>query len=149
MRPAVAALLVAVPLAAAADDLPRPVAAAIADVEAACGSAPATLDPFVIDRQDVNGDGVPDFILNVGGLRCGDEEVSQCGLMGCPKIVLASSKNGFVLVLDIYAHDLRFRALNGRPAASANDEGWNCGSVRRGPGRTTFLWDGTRFACAE
>ncbi|MBN4096879.1 MULTISPECIES: hypothetical protein [Methylobacterium] len=149
MRRALAALALAlppaVPLTAAADDLPPPVAASAARAEASCGSEPATLKPGFITRQDVNGDAVPDFILDFAAVQCGDDGSAACGTAGCEMQVFASTTDGFVDAFDAVAHDLRFRTVGGRPAVIVDMTGATCGRSGQDPCGAIAVWNGRTF----
>lgn len=134
--------------AAAAEDLPPPVATAVAAATDICKGRPSTLRPDFLKRQDVNGDGVPDFILNFGAVRCGDdgESAEACSAEGCAMQILASSNGTFVEVFDMEVHELAFRNLDGRPAILIDDHKPKCGEAAEPPCGPILYWNGTEFS---
>lgn len=131
---------------AAAKDLPPPVAAAVAAAKDICKSRTSTLEPDFLKRQDVNGDGVPDFILNLGAVRCDGESAEACGAEGCAMQIFASSNGTFVEVFDMEVHELEFRNLDGRPAILIDNHGPKCGEAGEAPCGPTLYWNGTEFS---
>ncbi|MET7247869.1 hypothetical protein ABZT49_31410 [Methylobacterium sp. EM32] len=99
-----------------------------------------------ISRQDVNRDGVPDFILDYGGFQCGSLASHYCGPAGCATVVYASKKrNGYVKVFSETVRDRHATTVNGRPALVAGLPGSACGLAPFEPCRKTLTWDGARF----
>ena len=134
--------------AAAPEELPPSIAAAVAAAEDICKPQTSTFRPGFLKRQDVNGDGVPDFILNLGSVRCGDDRQSAeaCGAEGCATQIFASSNGTFVEVFDMEVHELEFRNVDGRPAILIDDHGPKCGEAGEDPCGPILYWNGTEFS---
>jgi hypothetical protein len=88
--------------------LPQEVRLAIQDSVKQCG-AEVTLKWGFVVAEDVNGDGVDDYVLDYGKFVCGDIRSYFCGSGGCLTQVFVSIPNGkYVKVLDENVRDLRF-----------------------------------------
>ncbi|MCJ2060121.1 hypothetical protein MKL09_26770 [Methylobacterium sp. J-048] len=150
MRYTLAAVILAVAATASvAQDLPPPVAVAIAEAKKTCSPDPTTLKPGFIKRQDVNGDGVPDFILDYGRFQCGDNITYWCGSAGCTMQIFASSDGRFIKVLDENVQEVRFRKIGGRSAMLLGLHGSACGKAGVEPCGATLYWNGTKFSPAH
>lgn len=89
-------LLLLTMTAAAAQSLPAPVAAARNELFAECrgfGGRPSAAPEF-ITAEDLNGDGQPDYILSVTGLRCDGAASALCAGEACPLHVFLSGAGG-------------------------------------------------------
>ena len=102
--------------AASAEQLPRPVKAAIAESKTSCRTV--RFQPGFIARPDVNGDGRPDYVLDYTFARCDGDPRGFCGSLGCSTQVFASLPDGtYAKVVDETLRRLIFRRIDGRPAA--------------------------------
>ena len=102
--------------AATAEQLPRPVKAAIAESRTSCRTV--RFQPGFIARPDVNGDGRPDYVLDYTFAQCDGDPRGFCGSLGCSAQVFASLPDGtYAKVVDETLRRLRFRKIDGRPAA--------------------------------
>lgn len=125
---------------------PAAVEAAIAESRKACEPDKLELLPGFIKRQDVNGDGVPDYWLDYEEVRCGDAATFFCGTGGCVQQIIASMKDGtFKLVYDENAHRIRFAVRKGKPIMMLDLHGSACGKVGAAPCAKTRVWAGTTF----
>lgn len=141
-----AASLALASVGARAQSLPGVAQAALAEQKAACAPEKASLDKGFERRRDVNGDGVPDVILDYGRFRCGDSASFFCGTAGCTQQVFASLPGGgYAKVLDDNVRDLAFRTINGRPAMVLASHGSGCGKSGADNCRTTLFWNGRTF----
>lgn len=92
---AAAALCLAVP--ALAQDLPAPVLEQINAVNANCrefGGNPQPVSGFVT-AADLNGDGQPDYIVDLALQNCEGALSAFCGSAGCPVTVWLSGPSGY------------------------------------------------------
>ena len=91
-------------------------------------------------RQDINGDGVPDYILDYGSFICGESRTFFCGTGGCVTQVFASlPKGGWVKVLDENVEELSFARVKGKPAMILAVHGNACGKTGASACRQTFI----------
>jgi hypothetical protein len=127
--------------------LPQEVRLAIQDSVKQCG-AEVTLKWGFVVAEDVNGDGVDDYVLDYGKFVCGDIRSYFCGSGGCLTQVFVSIPNGkYVKVLDENVRDLRFAYdPEGRPEMLLDLHGSACGKVGAAPCSVTLLWNGHRFS---
>ena len=82
---------------AAAQPLPQPVAAQQAEWFAECrsfGGRPEA-GPEFVTREDLNGDGAPDYILSVNGMDCGGAASALCPGQACPLALFLSGPGGY------------------------------------------------------
>jgi hypothetical protein len=142
IAPAVLALSIST-ADAVAEVLPPAIAARIADDEKFC-DGPATLEHGFVSRQDVNADGISDYVLDYAHLKCGTMH-GYCGSGGCTHVVFASSKSGFVKVIDDLVGTIHFRKVKGRPAAILVRPGSACGKIQADACYETLIWNGSTF----
>lgn len=141
---AVSCLLAAT--AARSQGLPPVAQAALAEQKAVCAPEKVSLDRGFETRRDINGDGVPDIILDYGAFRCGDSVSFFCGTAGCTQQVFASLPGGgYVKVLDDNVRDIAFRTIKGRPAMVLAGHGSACGRSGAENCATTLFWNGRTF----
>ena len=131
-------------------DLPRQVQAEINTTVQDCKPRERVFGRGFVSRKDVNGDGIPDFILDYGAYKCGDQVAQFCGSAGCTTTVFASTgRGGYVKVLDENVRNLQFRTVNGKPAMVLDLHGSACGKAGAEPCRTTLTWNGSQFVAAR
>ena len=149
VRLAAAALALSCALAAPparAQGLPPVAQAALAEQKAVCAPETVSLDKGFETRRDINGDGVPDIILDYGAFRCGDSVSFFCGTAGCTQQVFASLPGGgYAKVLDDNVRELTFRTIKGRPAMVLSSHGSACGRSGAENCGTTLFWNGRTF----
>ncbi|TGD96775.1 hypothetical protein [Methylobacterium nonmethylotrophicum] len=127
-------------------DLPRQVQDEINTTVQDCRPRERVFGRGFVSRKDVNGDGIPDVILDYGAYKCGDQGAPFCGSAGCNTTVFASTgRGGYVKVLDENVRNLKFRTVNGRPAMVLNLHGSACGKAGAEPCPMTLTWNGARF----
>lgn len=80
--------------AARAQSLPPEVQAEIRKAAEACKPDKTALPKDFITRKDINGDGLPDFIVDYSDVQCKDNPRPFCGTLGCSVTVFASLSNG-------------------------------------------------------
>lgn len=132
-------------VAQATGDLPPEVRAEIAEIRKTCDKPPEIESGF-ITRRDVNGDGVPDYVLDLGKFTCNGME-TYCGSGGCSVEVFASLPDGrFVKALDELVQDVKFQTIRGRPAVLLSLQGSACGKVNAETCPRTLFWNGRKFA---
>ncbi|WP_342143889.1 hypothetical protein [Methylobacterium fujisawaense] len=149
MRYALAAVILATATVASAQALPPPVQAAVADAKSSCEPGRAQIDPDFLKRLDLNGDGVPDFVLSYEAVACADGGHLNCGSAGCLTQVFASTPSGYVKVLDENVQEVRFRRVKGRPAMLLGLHGSSCGKVGAEACGATLYWNGAKFSPAH
>lgn len=131
--------------AASAEPLPAPVRKAIDAASANCRPQKVTLEKGFVTTRDVNGDGIPDYVVNYESFRCGDSFTFYCGSAGCLTQVFASTGGTYVKVLDENVEKIAFETVRGRPAILLGLHGSACGRPGVEPCGTTLVWNGTRF----
>lgn len=137
----IAALMLSPAATALAQSYPPPVQAELRDTVESCKPQKPTFPKGFLTRKDVNGDGIPDFILNYSGVACGNNSSAFCGSHGCSVQIFASLPNGsFAKVLDMLAFDVAVRHVHGRPAIAVTAVG--CG---KGPATCVSVWNGKEF----
>jgi hypothetical protein len=154
--PAVAALLGALSItlpsawAQSSPSLPAPVQAAVRESREACAPDKATLGKGFVQRRDVNGDGVEDYVLDYAAFDCGGSSTYFCGSSGCLTQVFASLKGGrYAKVLDENVQDIQFKQIKGRAALLIGLHGSGCGRAGAAPCHMTLYWNGERFSPAN
>ena len=149
MRYALAAVILATATVAHAQALPPSVQAAVADAKSSCEPSRTKIEPGFLKRPDVNGDGVPDFVLSYEAVSCADGVRLNCGSAGCLTQVFASTPSGYVKVLDENVQEVRFRRVKGRPAMLLGLHGSSCGKVGAEACGATLYWNGAKFSPAH
>ena len=135
--------------AASAGPLPAPVRKSIEDASANCRPQKVTLEKGFVTTRDLNGDGIPDYVVNYEAFRCGESFTFYCGSAGCLTQVFASAGGRFVKVLDENVLKLEFKNVNGRPAMLLGLHGSACGKVGMEACGTTRYWTGSKFTAAR
>lgn len=103
-----------------------------------------------MDRQDINADGVSEYVLDYGKSKCGDIKGLFCGSGGCLTQVFASIEGGaYVKVLNKNVQGVQFRRVKGRPAMILGLHGTACGRSGAAQCGTTLYWNGSRFSPAN
>jgi len=127
--------------------LPQEVQASIQDSAKECGAEKVVLKWGFIVAEDVNDDGVDDYILDYGKFVCGNTQTYFCGSAGCLTQVFVSIPNGkYVKVLDEPVRELRFaHDAQGRPEMLLDLHGSACGKSGAAPCSVTLLWNGHTF----
>lgn len=110
MRPTVllfASLLTAT--VASGQDLPAPIQELTDGNMAACREAGGTprLTPDHARSADLNGDGRPDYLIDLAGLDCENAWSYFCGSAGCPVSVWVSEDDGWKEIWGGYAQSAR------------------------------------------
>ncbi|MDF1834997.1 MAG: hypothetical protein P1U62_08965 [Alteraurantiacibacter sp. bin_em_oilr2.035] len=59
------------------------------------GGTPRTLDEYLTEVGDINGDGAPDYVTDLAGLECANAWSYFCGSAGCPVSVWLSRPQGY------------------------------------------------------
>ena len=149
MRYMLAAVILATATMAHAEALPPPVQAAVAAAKSSCQPDRTKIEPGFFRRQDLNGDGVPDFVLSYEAVVCADGGRLNCGSAGCLTQVFASTSSGYVKVLDENVQEVRFRTVKGRPAMLLGLHGSSCGKVGAEACGATLYWNGAKFSPAH
>ena len=140
------ALLLAPPAQAQQAPLPKEVQAAIDEAKKDCGER-VQLKPAFVASKDVNGDGVPDYILDYGKFQCGDMVSYFCGSAGCLTQVFASLPDAsYVKAWDENVRAMRFARVKGKPAMIVDLHGSACNKTGYLPCPKTLLWNGKTFA---
>lgn len=106
-----------------------------------CG-APYTINDWAITAHDLDRDGVPDRILDWGGVTCGGAIARPyCGAAYCSIEVFLSSRPGDQQSFLGVGYTVT-QAANGAPGLRF---GGTAGGCARGECDRIFWWDGTRF----
>jgi hypothetical protein len=125
--------------------LPKDVQAEIDENKKACG-ATVKLGSKFIKQQDINADGVKDFILDYGEFDCDGSTTFFCGSAGCLMQVFASLPDGgYVKALDENVRSLKFGTVRGKPALILDLHGSACGKTGAARCPRTMVWDGKTF----
>jgi hypothetical protein len=127
--------------------LPKIVQDAIDENKKQCeADETVTQKPGLVTKRDINGDGVPDYILDYEHLHCGEFVTRFCGTGGCLTEIFASDGDGgYTPVWTENALRIRFITIKKRPAMRIDLHGSACG--RFGPERCamTLYWNGSKF----
>lgn len=123
MRHALALILLATP--ALAQDWPPEIAAIVDEARTVCDGT-FTAGPEAVTQRDLNGDGIPDWVVDSGAFQCSTSATFYCGTEGCSvDTIIDGVRSGFTL------HDWDTVTENGATYLTApNDSG----------GTTRFLW---------
>ena len=108
LRALTAALLLCTPALA---QTPPEIEAATAENFAACteaGGTPST-GPDYLTEVDLNGDGRPDYVMNLAGLTCENAISYFCGSAGCPVSVWLSGPAGHTVAWSDYAQGIEIQ----------------------------------------
>jgi hypothetical protein len=92
-----AALIALSPAFAAHGEIPAKIEAASSEAFGACleaGGTPSAGAEFLTEAE-LNGDGAPDFVMNLMGLNCENAASLFCGSAGCPVTVWLSGPGGY------------------------------------------------------
>lgn len=126
--------LALVPVQAPAAELPDRIRSAIETMQKACtsiGGKPGSFDAAVNSR-DVNGDGRPDFILDLGNARCEGRPEAYCVNGFCMiEVYTWRAENDWRPLLVATASDWRTGRVNNRPALIFTQRGSFCGNPKR------------------
>ena len=133
------------PTWAQSEELPLEVRREITENGEACGSRKPQIDSGFLTSLDVNGDGIPDYVLNYENFRCGDVR-SFCRSGGCLLQIFASTKNGkFEKVINEDVWRVDINRGKGRPSLVLGLHGSACEQPREVRCKVTFVWSGTKF----
>ena len=125
--------------------LPPEVQQEIKENGEACGSREPQIELGFLTSVDVNGDGIPDYVLNYANFRCGEMQ-NFCGPRGCLLQIFVSSKEGkFRKVIDEDVWCMDVNRGKGRPSLVLGLHGPACGQPVEVLCRVTFVWNGTTF----
>jgi hypothetical protein len=149
MRYALAAAVVLIAAAAHAEPLPAPVQAAVAEAGRACAPDRTKVGPGLLKRLDLNGDGLPDFVVSYEAVSCADAGRINCGSAGCLTQVFASTPSGYTKVLDENVQEVSFKRVKGRPAMLLGLHGSSCGKAGFEVCGATLYWNGSKFSPAH
>ncbi len=129
-----------------AQGLPPVVETAIQAAKAECSPDKPKLEPGFVESKDINADGVTDYILDYGRLKCGDAMSLYCGSAGCTTTVYASLPGGsYVVVLDDNVQALSFKTVKGKPAMILGLHGSACNKVGAAACDKILFWNGKTF----
>ena len=140
-------LLLAAPAARAwaqSESLPREVQQEIIENSAACGSREPQIDMGFLTSLDVNGDGIPDYVLNYQNFRCGDRQ-GFCGSRGCLLQIFVSKNGKFEKVIDEDVWSVDINRGRGRPSLVLGLHGPACEQRVDVLCKATFVWNGSKF----
>ncbi len=135
-------------LSAHAQTYPSVVQAEIREATDSCKPEKIELPKDFVTRKDVNGDGVPDFIVDWAHVRCKDGTRPSCGSLGCAVTVYVSLQNGtYTKALSNTVHYYSFRRINGRPAVVLGFSGdyTSCHKDPTSICKITAYWNGKEF----
>ena len=133
------------PTWAQSEELPPEVRREITENGEACGSRKPQIDSGFLTSLDVNGDGIPDYVLNYENFRCGGVR-SFCGSRGCLLQIFASTKDGkFEKVINEDVWRVDINRGKGRPSLILGLHGPACEQPREVRCKVTFVWSGTKF----
>ena len=125
--------------------LPPEVQKEITENGEACGSRKPQIDIGFLTSFDVNGDGIPDYVLNYANFRCGGVQ-SFCGLRGCLLQIFVSTKDRkFEKLIDEDVWTVDVNRGKGRPSLVLGLHGPACGLPVEVLCKVTFVWNGTKF----
>ncbi len=113
----------------------------LVDVEAECGGRPLDFEPGAITSADLNGDGRPDYLIDMSLMTCGGEPSGNgwCGSGGCSFDIYTSTEPS------AYRQDAY---LGMGPEIVRFGEGLAVAADGRS-GRWTVAWNGTQMDIAE
>ena len=148
--PILTALAAAVLASASAEaqSLPPQVRQAIAEHSRTCRPRKVVLEKGFLTRNDVNGDGVPDFVLDYGAFNRGGSFTYFRGSAGCLTQVFASTRGAFVKVFDSTGRR-PLMTLKVRPAMVPGLHGSECGKIGAAECGSTLHWNGEKFSPAR
>src|SRR5919206_1061125 len=133
------------PTWAQSEELPLEVRREITENGEACGSRKPQIDSGFLTSLDVNGDGIPDYVLNYENFRCGGVR-SFCGSRGCLLQIFASTTDGkFEKAIDEDVWRVDVNRGKGRPSLILGLHGSACGQPGEVLCKVTFVWNGTKF----
>lgn len=75
------------------------------------GGMPRTLDEYLTEVGDINGDGVADYVTDLAGLECANAWSYFCGSAGCPVSVWLSGPQGYKPEWSGHARDWRQQGM--------------------------------------
>lgn len=130
----VGAVLAAAASTAAAEDLPAPIEADTQKSLVACreaGGSPS-LAPDYARTADLNGDGAPDYLIDLVGLTCENASSYFCGSAGCPVSVWLSGPGGYSVEWSGQARMSRIDREASHPAVVVSLHGQFCDPPRPG-----------------
>ena len=125
--------------------LPSEVQKEVQENGAACGSRKPQIEMGFLTSLDINGDGIPDYMLNYQNFRCGGMR-TFCGSRGCLLQIFASTKDGKlekVIDEDVWSVDIN--RGRGRPSLVLGLHGRACDLPVEMRCKVTFVWNGTTF----
>ena len=135
---------------ASASGLPPVVQAAYDEAAKTCAPDKTDIQKGFITTKDVNGDGIPDYILDYGKVTCGHSGSLKCGSDGCLTQIYASMPDGrFAKVFDDNVQAMKFSTSGGRPVIRIGLHGSACGKAGYQPCGETLFWNGARFSPAH
>ncbi|MEF0938601.1 hypothetical protein [Rhizobium sp. BR 362] len=137
--PMIAAVALACSIDASAQSLPQPVQAAVDDATKDC-----KVEKGFVTIKDVNGDKVPDYILDTGRVVCGGAR--SCGSAGCVTQIFASEPDkSYKSVFNDYVQGMKFVQIAGRSAIRLTEHGSACGRAGSDTCYLTLYWNGSDF----
>lgn len=133
--------------AAAAQPVPHIVEKTLNDMAKDCGADPAARGK-ALTSIDLNGDGIPDWVLDAGELKC-EMASFWCGTGGCTLNIFVSSGADFTLVWEENAHAWKPVKIGGRPGIHFDLHGSACGRVGAAPCSQRYVFQGSRLIKAK
>ena len=132
---------------AAAQPVPRIVEKTLNEMAKECGADPAASGK-ALTSIDLNGDGIPDWVLDAGELTC-EMPSFWCGTGGCTLNIFVSNGEDHVLVWEENAHAWKAVKIAGKPGIHFDLHGSACGRVGAAPCSQRYVFDGARLVRAK
>lgn len=140
-----AALLVSPP--ANAQQVPSVVQKSFAAMAKDCGADVAESGK-ALTSADLNGDGIPDWIIDAGALKC-EMASFWCGSAGCTLNIFISHNGGHAPVWENNAHAWKPVKIGGKPGIQFDLHGSACNRAGAAPCRQRYIFEGPRLRRAK
>lgn len=101
-----------------------------------------------LTSADLNGDGIPDWIIDAGELKC-EMASFWCGSAGCTLNIFISHDGGHSLVWENNAHAWRPVKIGGKPGIHFDLHGSACNRVGAAPCSQRYIFEGPRLRRAK
>ncbi|UFN47278.1 hypothetical protein LPC08_14710 [Roseomonas sp. OT10] len=95
---------------------------------------------------DLNGDGIPDYILDLSGLNCAGAESFFCGSAGCPVSLFLSTPRGHVAEHLGHVQGWELDRAASPPVMKLMLHGGGCGRAGADGCERRIAWNGQRMA---
>jgi len=127
---------------------PDAIARATAEANQECRQAGGrpSLTPGYQTTVELNGDGQPDFIIDVTGFNCAGAVSLFCGSAGCPLSVYLSGPGGVRQAFNTQAQAWSLDRRASPPVLVLSMHGSACGRVGSAPCEQRYAWNGQSFA---